>query len=170
MAPRLPSHPSAKGAKSGANLKRAKRNKIRRGPKTATKAKPETLGWRLQRTRKAHDLTQAELARRIGVGQGAVSAWERGTVQEEDIPANKIKLLSLELGVSEAYLRNGKESASMAGEDRSPRIKLPAPQNGTEVLGVALRGLTEESLTLAQAQKALREAVKAGKPVWVVVG
>ncbi len=169
MASRQSSRPDPKGGKNGRKLKQTKRNSIRRGPKTATKAKPGTLGSRLQRLRKEHGLTQGELATRLGVKQAAVSAWELGKVESDNIPASAMKLICLELGTTEAYLRTGKVGPSLASEDRSPRVKLPPPERGTEVLGVALRGLSNEALTLVQAQKTLREAVKAGRAVWLVV-
>ena len=169
MASRQPSRPDPKGGKNGPKPKRTKRNIIRRGPKTATKATAGTLGWRIQRLRKEHGLTQGELAQRLGVKQGAVSAWELGKVKPEDFPASALKLICLELGTTEAYLRTGKAGPSLASEDRSPRVKLPPPERGIEVLGLGLRGLSTEALTLAQAQKALREAVRAGRAVWLVM-
>ena len=39
------------------------------------------FGRFLAETRRAQDLTQAELAERVGVTGGAVSKWERGVSQ-----------------------------------------------------------------------------------------
>ena len=39
---------------------------------------PESFGSRLRRQRQSDDLTQAELARRFGVRQQTIGAWERG--------------------------------------------------------------------------------------------
>lgn len=114
-------------------------------------------------------MTQGELAKRIGVKQDAVSAWELGKVDPKNLPASTMKLICLELGTTEAYLQGGKVSPQAVAEDRSPRVKLPPPERGTEVLSVGLRGLSSEALSLAQAQRALHEAVKAGRAVWLVV-
>ncbi len=178
MAPRLPSRPASKGGKSGRAIKQStdikkSRPKILRGPRNATQARPHTLGWRLHKLRKELKLTQLALAREVGVVQATVSAWECGIVAPDKIPLRTLRLLAQALGVSVAYLREGREAQDAAAEHLGPdrvSVSLPSPAEGTEVLRVARQGLAAEALSLAQAQRALREAVKGGHPVWLVVG
>lgn len=60
-----------------------------------------TLGARLREARQAADLTQVELAARLDVTQGMVSAWERG----DRIPRTmSIFRLAMALGVSADWL------------------------------------------------------------------
>lgn len=170
MGPRPLSRPKPKGGKSGQKLKPFNRNSIRRGPKSATKAKLGSVGWRIQKLRKLHDLTQTEFARQVGVGQGAVSAWETGKVEGDKIPDHTLRVIGQVLDVSETYLRTGREAHPRVAEGEGRAFKLPSLAKGVEVLRMAREGLEAEALSLARAQKALREAVKAGKPVWLVVG
>lgn len=177
MAPRLLSRPASKGGKSGHKLKQTNDIKAKRksrpvtprGPRTATRAKPDTLGWRIQRCRKALNLTQKDLAAKVGVVQASVSAWECGKVEAANIPARTLKQVAIALETTEAHLRTGQETRG-AAEGVTIEVQLHMPSKHTEVQSMAREGLASESLTLAQAQKLLREAVKAGKPVWVVVG
>lgn len=165
-----PSRPKSKGGKSGQNLKQPSSNSIRRGPKTATKAKPNTVGWRIQKLRREHNLTQIELARRVVVGQAAVSAWETGKVSGKDIPARTLRAVAKELQVTEGYLRTGRDSPLGEALEADHSVHLPALEKGVEVLCLAPEGLGTEALREAQAVKALREAVRAGRPVWLVLG
>jgi transcriptional regulator with XRE-family HTH domain len=170
MGPRPPSRPESKGGKSGQNLKQSNSNKIRRGPKTVSKAKPGTMGSRIQKLRRELGLTQNEFAQRVGVGQAAVSAWEIGTGKASKISAPALDAVCRVLGTSAGFLRTGRETPAGAAEGEPISIHLPPIMPGTAAMQVERRGLTAESLTLTQAQKLLREAVKAGKPVWVVLG
>ena len=47
---------------------------------------------------------------------------------------------------------------------------LPPLQAGTEVMRVDQMGLASEAMSLAESRRALTEAVKSGRPVWLVVG
>lgn len=165
-----PSRPKSKGRKTGQNLKQTSSNSTRRGPKTTTKAKPNTVGWRIQKLRREHNLTQTELARQVGVGQGAASAWETGKVLGKDIPTRTLLAVAKVLQVSEDYLRTGRESPRREALDEAIPIHLPASGKAGEVLCLAREGLETEPLREAQAVKVLREAVRAGRPVWLVLG
>ena len=117
-------------------------------------------------------LTQRALGEEVGVGQAAVSAWEK----DESQPRESLwPLLCAALAQTRHALEtgtgfHGKESESRVSEGRSPRVVLPNIPKGAETLLLSEKGLTQESLTAAQAAKALREAVKSGRPVWIVVG
>ncbi|HET6330720.1 MAG TPA: helix-turn-helix transcriptional regulator [Holophagaceae bacterium] len=128
------------------------------------------MGWRIQKLRKELGLTQGEFAKRVGVGQAAVSAWEIGKEKAQKISAPALDAVCRVLGTSVGYLRTGREAPAGAAEGDPISIHLPAITPGTAAMQVERRGLVSESLTLAQAQKLLRETVKAGKPIWVVVG
>ena len=61
----------------------------------------ETFGQRLARIRKKKGLTQAQLARLIGVGTSTVTMWEIG----ERIPRDEMKVkLSEQLGRSVKFI------------------------------------------------------------------
>ena len=128
------------------------------------------MGGRIQKLRRELGLTQSEFAQRVGVGQAAVSSWEIGTGKASKISAPALDAVCRVLGTSAGFLRTGRETPAGAAEGEPISIHLPPITPGTAAMQVERRGLTAESLTLAQAQKLLREAVKAGKSVWVVVG
>lgn len=49
-------------------------------------------------------------------------------------------------------------------------VPLPPPQQGSPITGIELKGLAAESLDLAKAQRLLREAVRQGRPIWLIRG
>lgn len=74
----------------------------------------------LRRARKAHKLTQAQLAEQVGVNQATLARWETG---KAEIPAEKASLLSSILGVPIS-------AAAARSALFSP--KSPAPDDGRE--------------------------------------
>lgn len=61
-----------------------------------------TMGERIKQLRKMHKMTQAELGDILGVGRSAILKYEKNEV--EDIPASKIKKMSVIFNVSPSYL------------------------------------------------------------------
>ena len=123
----------------------------------------ELLGW-----------GQEDLADRLAVSQQTVSLWEKG---ERQPGRRSWALIEHRLGYTRDQMERGHgfqppepRAADEAETPRYPPLHLIPPRAGTEVMRLSVSGLTSEALTLAQAQKALREAVKAGRPIWFVVG
>lgn len=143
-----------------------------RPPRQRAPRHPKTRGQRIWAGRERLGLTQRELGTQVGVGQAAVSAWEK----DESKPRESLwPLLCEALGQSRRALESGagyhgKETEPRVSEGRAPRVVLPNLPNGVETLLLSEKGLAQESMTATQAAKALREAVKSGRPVWVVVG
>lgn len=61
-----------------------------------------TMGQRIKACRKAANLTQKELAAKMGVKEAAISKWEHGRV--DTIPRSTIKALADLFGVHPCYL------------------------------------------------------------------
>ena len=123
----------------------------------------ELLGW-----------GQEELAERLAVSQQTVSLWEKG---QRKPGRRSWALIEHRLGYSREQMEHGRgflppepRLAEGSGTPGYPPLHLVPPRAGTEVMRLSVSGLAAEALNLAQAQKALKEAVKAGRPVWFVVG
>lgn len=74
------------------------------------------MGERIKNLREASNLTQAELARKLGLSRSAVNAWEMGL----SVPsAAYVVALSKQLGVSTDYLLgiNSSSTVSIDGLD-----------------------------------------------------
>lgn len=56
--------------------------------------------------------------------------------------------------------------ARIVGRD----VALPVIRKGTAAVQVELGGLASEALDIPQAQRVLKEALRAGRPVWIVLG
>ncbi len=67
-----------------------------------------TLGSRIRKARERADISQAELARRIGISKNAMNAIEAG---DSDPRASRIVAIAQELGVSTDALLLGKPAA-----------------------------------------------------------
>jgi transcriptional regulator with XRE-family HTH domain len=78
------------------------------------------LGTRIRKAREHADISQAELARRIGISKNAMNAIEAGTT---DPRASRIVAIAKELGVSTDALLLG---TSATGK-RAPRPTAPRP-------------------------------------------
>ena len=61
-----------------------------------------TMGERIRMLRKQHNMTQADLARRLDVGRSAVLKYEKGEV--ENLPKATIEKMAVLFGVSPAYI------------------------------------------------------------------
>lgn len=137
--------------------------------------RPHASGFpaRLKLVRELLGLGQEELADRLAVSQQTVSLWEKG---QREPGRRSWALIEHRLGYTQKQLERGHgflppepRLADGGGAPGYPPLHLIPPRAGTEVMRLSTSGLSAEALTLVQAQKALREAVKAGKPVWFVV-
>jgi hypothetical protein len=66
----------------------------------------------------------------------------------------------------------GARSSISASEARFPgrEIMLPVIRKGVAAVAVGVEDLALEALDKPQAQRLLREALRAGRPVWIVLG
>lgn len=146
---------------------------IRRGPRHRAPKDPRTPGERIWAAREDNDLTQAELAARLQIKQQTVASWEKG----KSMPVGTAwDLLRRILGWTREALETGK------GYQRSglPRVaesseasfidELPPLPPGAEVFVFSDQGLIQEIQSAEAASHQLKEAVKAGRPVWLVLG
>lgn len=79
-----------------------------------------TPGRALQIARELQDLTQSELARRTGIAQSAISAFESGA---QEMGLKRVRVLADALGVHPAVI---------AFPDYEPSASLPPPVRRTE--------------------------------------
>ena len=136
--------------------------------------RPQASGFpaRLKLVRERMGLGQEELADKLAVSQQTVSLWEQGRRR----PGRRSwALIEHRLGYTRDQIERGHgflppEAGLAEGAGSGyPPLHLVPPRAGMEVMRLGVSGLAAEALTLAEAQKALREAVKAGKAVWIVV-
>lgn len=131
-----------------------------------------TFPARLRLVRERLGLGQDQLAEKLSVSQQTISFWESG----DRSPARRSwALIEHLLGYTREQLERGHgflppESGVFETAMHHPPLHLIPPRAGAEVMRLSTSGLSAEALTLAQAQKLLRESVKAGKPIWLVVG
>lgn len=148
-------------------MKGATRPPRRRAPK-----QPQTLAERLWAARERMGLTQRALGARIGVGQAAVSAWEKG----QSVPRESAwPLLTRSLGVGQHALETGEGfevalATERVGEPSDSPMGLPPLPSGAEVLLVSADGLALDNMTASAACRSLRKAAKEGRPIWLVLG
>jgi len=140
-------------------------------PKGRSKAKnwfPENL--RLMREQMG--LGQRAFADFLDVAQQTVSLWERGkrrpgkrtwTLLEQKLHITQTEMESSPL----SNLLDPKVAESKAF---AKSVTLPPPRQGSPITGIELHGLAAESMDLAKAQRLLREAVRNGKPIWLIRG
>ena len=88
-----------------------------------------TLGDRIRQARERVDISQAELARRIGISKNAMNAIEAGNA---DPRASRIVAIAQELGVSTDALLLGNHATG----SRKPKApaKRPRPRKATSVV------------------------------------
>ena len=137
-----------------------------RPPRRRAPQHPQTMGERLWAARERHGFTQRALGLRLGVGQAAVSAWEKDVTRPRD---SAWPLLVEVLGLSLHTLETGDGYDLAALPDRACEASnpygLPSLPDGAEVL-VVPSGATVEP---QNAGRIIQEAVAAGRLVWVVL-
>ncbi|WP_306590677.1 helix-turn-helix transcriptional regulator [Geothrix sp. 21YS21S-4] len=127
---------------------------------------------RLREVRESLGFGQQAFADLLEVSQQTVSLWERG----RRVPGRRMwSLIERKLGYSRESLETGTGfTLPDPGVAERPlaglTVPLPVPREGVAVTRVGLTGLAAEALDLGPAQRALREAVRKGRPVWLVVG
>ena len=111
-----------------------------------------TLGDRISGAREAAGLSQQDLARRLGVGEGTIRSWEEDRAEPR---ANRISMLSGMLGVSLRWLLNGE------GEGPAPEQAEELPDEVGRLLDELNRlqhQIARAGVRLAAAEKSLRRA------------
>lgn len=104
---------------------------------------PQPMGPRLKVARENANLTQEELAGRVGVMVRSVKGWESGKSAPR---ANRLQMLAGILGVSLNWLLEGREDGFMEAQSTSPEVSM---QKELERLHAALdeaRSLAARSL------------------------
>jgi transcriptional regulator with XRE-family HTH domain len=119
-------------------------------------AETTTFGDRMTGAREAAGLSQADLARRLGVKVKTIRAWENDMAEPR---ANRLQMLAGLLGVSIMWLLNG-EGDGLEG----PELPVEVPEDLTEILK-DLRVLRVDQAQLAERtarlEKRLRVALSA---------
>lgn len=137
-----------------------------------TRAAGASFASRIKLVREGLGLGQEELAERLAISQQTVSLWESG----QRTPGRRSwALIEHRLGYTQEQLERGKgfrppepRLAESPGKRHTP-LHLVPPRAGTDVMRLSASGLVAEALSLAEAQKVVKDAVRAGKAVWIVV-
>jgi transcriptional regulator with XRE-family HTH domain len=117
-------------------------------------AETSTFGDRMTGAREAAGLSQAELARRLGVKVKTIRAWENDMAEPR---ANRLQMLAGLLGVSIMWLLNG-QGDGLEG----PELAVEIPDDLTEILKDLRTMLVEQSQLAdraARLEKRLRVAL-----------
>lgn len=95
------------------------------------------LGRKLLELRKERGLTQAELARLLGVAQQSVAQWEKG----KNLPGNVSRQKICDFfGVSSSFLYEDDDKNAEKRKNKKPGVKIP-------VLGCVAAGVPIEAIT-----------------------
>jgi DNA-binding transcriptional regulator YiaG len=131
-----------------------------------------TIGERIKAIRKKWNWTQARLALAIGSDQRTLSSWETGRYE---VPGPALTLLAalfqvpVEVLTGEEPFRPTLPPADGAAEQKNPYLALPAQPTPGVWLVDRTTGERFE-IKPAETQRLVREARKAGRPVWLVLG
>ena len=111
-----------------------------------------TFGDRLAGAREAAGLTQAALAKRMGIKTKTLQAWEQDLAEPR---ANKLQMVAGLLNVSMPWLLTGMgEGLSAPGED-------PVTDDDIRTLLVELRQLRQETLKSAERMAVIEKRLSA---------
>ena len=111
-----------------------------------------TFGDRLAGAREAAGLTQAALAKRMGIKTKTLQAWEQDLAEPR---ANKLQMVAGLLNVSMPWLLTGMgEGISAPGED-------PVTDDDIRMLLVELRQLRQETLKSAERMAVIEKRLSA---------
>jgi len=131
-----------------------------------------TFPENLKLIREQMGLGQRAFADYLDVTQQTVSLWELGARK----PGKRTwTLLEQKLHITRAEMESGPLSTLLDPKVAESKafarsIPLPPPKQGSPITGMELDGLAAESLDLAKAQRLLREAVRNGRPIWLIRG
>lgn len=126
----------------------------------------------LKAIREQMGLSQRTFADYLDVTQQTISLWERGTRK----PGKRTwTLLEQKLHITQAEMEAGLLATLLDPKVAESKafarsIPLPPPKQGHPITGMELNGLAAEALDLAKAQRLLREAVRHGRPIWLIRG
>jgi transcriptional regulator with XRE-family HTH domain len=116
-----------------------------------------TFGDRLAGAREAAGMTQAQLAKRLGVKLTAMQSWEEDLSEPR---ANRLTMMAGIIGVSFSWLLNG-EGEGVEAPDMGQDLP-----NGVDELLLELRAIKariyRETERMGIVEKRLRAAIKAG--------
>lgn len=146
---------------------------VGRGPRHRAPKDPKTLGQRIWAAREDRGLTQAALAAMLKLQQQTVASWEKDKSKPNGTAWEPLRRI---LGWSREALETGlgyrrPELAGVAESTETDTLpELPPPPPGTEVYVLSSEDLLRESQRTAAACRTLKEAVKAGRQVWLVLG
>ncbi|MBV0912552.1 helix-turn-helix domain-containing protein [Anianabacter salinae] len=115
-----------------------------------------TFGDRVAAAREAVGMSQADLAKRLGVKLKTVTGWEEDLAEPR---ANKLQMLSGVLNVSMVWLLSG-EGDGVAAPDEAAVLDVDVTALLTEIRQIR-SGLSHTADRLAVAEKKLRKALKA---------
>lgn len=117
--------------------------------------KPPDLPQRLQAARRAAGLTQAEVARQLGVHPMSVSSWERGVMTPEE---SRLARLAELYGVPPASLRYGGDVPAKPAAEHpgSASLRARLPMNAYGVVIEYLRLMEDAGASQAQIDEAER--------------
>lgn len=139
--------------------------------KRAARPLPPFAEW-LRRLRKEQGLSQQNLAETLAVSQQTISLWERGLRK----PSRRMEiLLKHQLGITQEELEGRRSQGAASSQVAEARvlgrgISLPAIPKDAAAMRVEFEGLASEALGVPEAQRALKEALRAGRPLWIVLG
>ncbi len=141
----------------------------------SAKGRPKARHWfpeNLKAMREQMGLGQRAFADYLNVTQQTISLWEQGKRE----PGKRTwTLLEQKLHTTRAELDSGPLDTQLdprVAESKAfaKSVTLPPPRQGSPITGIELNGLAAESMDLTKAQRLLREAVRQGKPVWLIRG
>jgi transcriptional regulator with XRE-family HTH domain len=141
-------------------------------PKGGRRKERAAFPENLKALREQMGLGQRAFADYLDVTQQTISLWERGARK----PGRRTwTLLEQKLQISQATMEAGPLSTQLDPKVAESKafarsVPLPPPQQGRPITGIELKGLAAESLDLAKAQRLLREAVRQGRPIWLIRG
>ena len=141
--------------------------------------KPSTLGQRIRAIRLAWGWTQITLAKALGSSQSIISEWEKDISKPSgatltalaklvDLP---VKTLETGRGFRISEPPDAKPEGGLMSKRDVQSLKRLLPKLGEgEILQVDTGTSDSELVQLKEALKAIRQAQKEGRPVWLVIG
>lgn len=99
-----------------------------------------TIGDRIRKQRKSLGITQAELARKLGVSRNLVYKYETNVVT--NIPSNNIEKIAVALFTTPAYLMGWDDNVTPIEPDDEETVRIPV--YGTVPAGVPIEAIEDK--------------------------